>query len=138
MRAGDAIRAGRTRIRTLARRARQIGRETAGLSLVETLVAAAIVAIISVMIVFAFYTMASVNKRATDITNDDEQLSSDIALNPDPEDGTTKKESSDETLALETDGGDIDIELPSTFNTYTTEDGRSFFTFEYRGTGSGS
>jgi type II secretory pathway pseudopilin PulG len=93
---------------------------------VEVLVAAAIVAIISVMLVFAFYTMANVGRRASDITSADEELSEDIAL-----DETAHKDAVSGELEFTINGKPF--KLPSMFNTYTTEDGRSFSTFEYGG-----
>jgi prepilin-type N-terminal cleavage/methylation domain-containing protein len=116
--------------RTLVRRLRQTCAATAGMSLVEVLVAAAIVAIVSVMIVFAFYTMANVSKRASDITDADEQLSEDIAL-----DDAATKSSAKGTVTLTPGTGGSGITLDSTFNTWETEDGRSFLTFEYKPSG---
>jgi hypothetical protein len=92
------------------------------------LVAAAIVAIISVMLVFAFYTMANVGRRASDITSADEELSEDIAL-----DETARKEEVPGELSFEINGKEF--KLPSVFNTYTTSDDRSFSTFEYKSDG---
>jgi prepilin-type N-terminal cleavage/methylation domain-containing protein len=114
-----------TRSCPLVRRLQQICASSAGLSLVEVLVASAIIAIISVLLVFAFYTMGSVNVRAANITNADEQLSEDIAF------GDEGAATSEGTLHLRSTDGTINIELDANFNTYTTEDGRSLQTFEY-------
>jgi hypothetical protein len=93
--------------------------------LVEVLVASAIIAIVSILLVVAFYTMGSVSMRAANITNSDEQLSSDIALKP--QSGGTK---SDITLK-NTDG--INITIPLISNEYKTESGGSIWTFGYGG-----
>jgi hypothetical protein len=76
--------------------------------------------------------MANISKRASDITSSDEQLSEDIAFD-DP--GAKKtSETGSVTLNPSTGGGGSEgkIDLPSTFNTWETEDGRSFLTFEYK------
>jgi prepilin-type N-terminal cleavage/methylation domain-containing protein len=106
----------------IAQRIRRVCTSTSGLSLVEVLVAAAIVSIVSVLLVFAFYTMGAINKKASDLTNADEALSEEIAL-----DGT--KDSSSRDLKLNLGGTELDLGV--TINTYTTDDGRSFTTFEY-------
>jgi prepilin-type N-terminal cleavage/methylation domain-containing protein len=117
----------------LAQRARQVCASSSGMSLVEVLVASAIIAIVSVLLVVAFYTMGSVSMRAADITNADEQLSSDIALNP-----KGKGEEGSITLKGE-DGkpilgeGEEHIEIPLNSNKYETQDGRSLWTFGYSG-----
>jgi prepilin-type N-terminal cleavage/methylation domain-containing protein len=105
----------------LPHRAQRLVTSTSGLSLVEVLVASAIIAIVSVLLVYAFYTMGSVSRRASDITNADETLSEDIAL------GTSVSPATPGTLQL----GDIEIDTLS--NTYTTDDDRSLLTFEYKG-----
>ncbi|MDR2587451.1 MAG: prepilin-type N-terminal cleavage/methylation domain-containing protein [Coriobacteriales bacterium] len=113
-------------MRRIAQHIRQVCTSTSGLSLVEVLVASAIVAIVSVMLVYALYTMGAIGKRATDVTTDDATLSEMIAL--DSEDLAASTSSS---IILDPDSGGS-ITLPSvTFNTYTTEDGRSFTVFEY-------
>jgi prepilin-type N-terminal cleavage/methylation domain-containing protein len=121
------------RARQLAQRARRVCASTAGLSLVEVLVASAIIAIISVMLVFAFYTMGSVSMRAADITNADEQLSSDIAFDGEGADktpGTGKITLVDEDgLPITSESGEA-IEIPLNSNTYT-KDGQSLQTFDY-------
>jgi prepilin-type N-terminal cleavage/methylation domain-containing protein len=119
----------------LARRARQVCASTSGLSLVEVLVASAIIAIVSILLVVAFYTMGSVSMRAADITNADEQLSSDIAF-----DEGTKETSTDKTLEFvdqdnnpikDKNGNPIEIEIPLNSNKYETDDGRNLWTFGY-------
>jgi hypothetical protein len=110
--------------RRLARRARRVCASTAGLSLVEVLVASAIIAIVSILLVVAFYTMGSVSMRASDITNADEELTSSIALTP----GDSKT-----TKPGEITLGDTGITIPLTSNEYTTESGGSLWTFGYQG-----
>jgi hypothetical protein len=111
--------------RRLARRARRVCASTAGLSLVEVLVASAIIAIVSILLMVAFYTMGSVSMRASDITNADEELTSNIALEP-------KTEGEPGEITLEGTG----ITIPLTSNEYTTESGGSLWTFGYRGSSS--
>jgi hypothetical protein len=114
-------------MRRIARQIRWICASTSGLSLVEVLVAAAIVSIVSVMLVFALYTMGAIGKRSTDVVTDDAALSEEIAFGDEPPDSSI----TGEEITLSLDGGGT-VTLPKvTFKTYTTEDGRSFTVFEY-------
>ncbi|MDR0347570.1 MAG: prepilin-type N-terminal cleavage/methylation domain-containing protein [Coriobacteriales bacterium] len=105
-----------------AQRLRGTCASTAGLSLVEVLVAAAIIAIVSVILVYAFYTMGSINVRASDITNADAALTSDIAFG-------TESDTDDGTLTLTDEQGNPITSIDLDINTFTTEDGRSLRTF---------
>lgn len=88
--------------------------------------AAAIVSIVSVMLVFALYTMGAIGARATDVVADDATLSEQIAL-----DDETLASSTPSDVTLNPEGSDNELSLTFTFNTYTTSDGRSFTVFEY-------
>jgi hypothetical protein len=140
------------------RRARLVWAESCGLSLVEVLVAAALVAIVSITLVFAFCTMGSVGKRASDITGADEKLSEDIALDAggagDAGAGDAGAEGgaggagdagaggaahrTTEDGEISFDVGGETVALPSLFTTYTTEDGRSLSTFKYKSAADGA
>jgi hypothetical protein len=108
----------------IARRIRRVCASSTGLSLVEVLVAAAIIAIVSVLLVYAFSTMANVGMRASEITDTDAKLTSDIELG-------TADSSTDGTIILKDENGTDLATLDSTFKTYTTDE-RSLRTFEYK------
>jgi prepilin-type N-terminal cleavage/methylation domain-containing protein len=105
-------------------RTRRICASSAGLSLVEVLVAAAIIAIVSVLLVYAFSTMANISMRASEITDTDAALTSDIEL------GTAEDETDGTIILKDAQGNDL-VEFDSTFKTYTTDE-RSLRTFEYK------
>jgi prepilin-type N-terminal cleavage/methylation domain-containing protein len=112
-------------MKRIVRQIRQICTSTSGLSLVEVLVASAIVAIVSGMLVFALYTMGAIGMRAADVVNADTALSEQIAL-----DGE-KEGSVDGNITLNPSSDDVAPQFNVTFNTYTIN-GRSFTTFEYK------
>jgi hypothetical protein len=103
------------------------------LSLVEVLVASAIIAIVSVLLVVAFYTMGSVSMRASDITNADKELTSNIAL----DEGTKETDPNGSIRLTDKNGNPIlgdgkdHIDIPLNSNKYKTDDGRSLWTFGY-------
>ncbi|MDR3316299.1 MAG: prepilin-type N-terminal cleavage/methylation domain-containing protein [Coriobacteriales bacterium] len=92
--------------------------DTRGLSLIEVVVAAAILAVVSLLLVTFIYTAAGLTKRSAEIANSDEELTNAAATDPD------SATSTGETLEL---GG---FSIDATMNTFSTNDG-SLSTFEY-------
>jgi predicted kinase len=94
----------------------------AGLSLVETIVAAAIVAIAALILVSFVYTLTGVSKRSADISEADAKLTETIALEPGDANTST---------GMKIDLGD-GIEINTDHNTFIDKNGGGeFSTFSY-------
>ncbi|MDR1185227.1 MAG: hypothetical protein LBK67_10610 [Coriobacteriales bacterium] len=100
----------------------------AGISLIETIVAAAIVAIAALILVSFVYTLTGMSKRSADISAADAELTEMIALDP----GTV-----DSYADMDVTLGDTDITIDTTRNIYETENGE-FSTFSYPPTSPGT
>jgi prepilin-type N-terminal cleavage/methylation domain-containing protein len=92
--------------------------DTRGLSLVEVVVSSAILAVVSLLLITFIYTAAGLTKRSADITHSDEELTNNVATDPDSATSVGK------TLEL---GG---FKIDATMSTFSTDDG-SLSTFEY-------
>jgi prepilin-type N-terminal cleavage/methylation domain-containing protein len=92
----------------------------AGLSLIETLVAAAIVAIAALILVSFVYTLTGVSKRSADLSEADAKLTETIALDPDDPDADSNP------MDITLNG----VTINTTRNTYEIDIGE-FSTFSY-------
>ena len=98
-----------------------------GFTLVEVVVATAIVAIVSVMLVYAFVGAAGVNKRANEIREAGRGFDNDIHTNVDNRNAVANltlkvtKSSSGDPLQINgtTPGNEIDFRLPMDVYTFT-------------------
>jgi prepilin-type N-terminal cleavage/methylation domain-containing protein len=92
----------------------------AGLSLIETIIAAAIVAIAALILVSFVYTLTGVSKRSADLSEADAKLTETIALDPDDPDADSNP------MDITLNG----ITINTTRNTYEIDIGE-FSTFSY-------
>jgi Tfp pilus assembly protein PilV len=103
----------------MAEKAKGALKSQAGLSLVETIVAAAIVAVTALILVSFIYTLTGVGKRSTDLSNADAELTETIALDPSAATVSTP-------MPITLNGATID----TTHNTYEVQS-EQFSTFGY-------
>jgi prepilin-type N-terminal cleavage/methylation domain-containing protein len=106
----------------MAGKTKRILRSKTGFSLIETIVAAAILAVAALILVSFVYTLAGVGKRSTDLSEADAELTEAIALHP-----NNAESSSGMDIALGS------TSIATMHNTYTTDNGQ-FSTFDYEGT----
>jgi type II secretory pathway pseudopilin PulG len=107
---------------------------TAGLSLVETIVAAAILAIAALILVSFVYTLTGVGKQSSDLSEADATLTETIALEPDG----AGKTSTPMSITL---GNNTGMTIDTTHNTYELNNGQNneqFSTFDYNSSSSTS
>jgi Tfp pilus assembly protein PilV len=101
---------------------------TAGLSLIETIVAAAIIAIAALTMILAFTTMGNINLKSAQLNTDTEGLEAGISSDL-LEDNQVEKDSEEGELSFTV--GKETYTINGTYNTYTSkQNGSSFTLFE--------
>jgi Tfp pilus assembly protein PilV len=110
----------------MAGKIRDLLNSKTGLSLVETVVAAAIMAIAALILVSFIYTLTGMGKRSEDLSGADAELTEAIALDP-----SSATDSAPMSITLN------GMAISTTHNTYEVENGQ-FSTFDYAPSSTGT